>query len=41
MSRLPFMTLDSDVVDVVYMNWLVDEALAAPFAPAGARLWSY
>ncbi len=41
MSRLPFMTLDSDVVDVVYMNWLVDEALAAPFAPPGARLWSY
>lgn len=41
MSRLPFMTLDSDVVDVVYMTWLVDEALAAPFAPPGARLWSY
>ena len=41
MSRLPFMTLDSDVVDVVYMNWLVDEALAAPFAPPGARLWSH
>lgn len=41
MSRLPFMTLDSDVVDVVYMNWLVDETLAAPFAPPGARLWSY
>lgn len=40
MSRLPFMTLDSDVVDVVYMTWLVDEALAAPFAPPGARLWS-
>lgn len=41
MSRLPFMTLDSDVVDLVYMTWLVDEALAAPFAPPGARLWSY
>ena len=41
MSRLPFMTLDSDVVDVVYMTWLVDETLAAPFAPPGARLWSY
>lgn len=41
MSRLPFMILDSDVVDVVYMTWLVDEALAAPFAPPGARLWSY
>jgi hypothetical protein len=41
MSRLPFMTLDSDVVDVVYMTWLVDEALAAPFAPPGARLWSH
>ncbi|WP_420093982.1 MULTISPECIES: hypothetical protein [Comamonas] len=35
------MILDSDVVDVVYMTWLVDEALAAPFAPPGARLWSY
>lgn len=41
MSRLPFMTLDSDAVDVVYMTWLVDETLAAPFAPPGARLWSY
>ena len=41
MSRLPFMILDSDVVDVVYMTWLVDEALAAPFSPPGARLWSY
>jgi len=41
MSRLPFLVLDSDVVDVVYLNWLVDESLAAAFAPHGARLWSH
>lgn len=39
MSRLPFLVLESDVVDVVYANWLVDTALATALAPAGARLW--
>ncbi|MFJ9534780.1 hypothetical protein [Herbaspirillum sp. NPDC101396] len=39
MSRLPFPVLESDVVDVVYANWLVDTSLAAALAPPGARLW--
>ena len=41
MARLPFPVLDSDVVDVVYLNWLVDASLAAAFAPPGARLWTH
>lgn len=39
MSRLPFLTLYSDVRDVVYVSWLVDAAAAQQLLPAGATLW--
>lgn len=39
MSRLPFLTLHSDVRDVVYVSWLVDAAAAQQLLPAGATLW--
>lgn len=39
MSRLPFLTLESDVVDVVYVTWLVDVKEAQAFVPPEVRLW--
>ncbi|SFX84565.1 Uncharacterized conserved protein (COG2071) [Janthinobacterium lividum] len=39
MSRLPFLTLHSDVRDVVYVSWLVDAAAAQRLLPAGVTLW--
>ncbi|MFM9433880.1 hypothetical protein ACFDR9_000926 [Janthinobacterium sp. CG_23.3] len=39
MSRLPFLKLESDVSNVVYLTWLVDAEAAQAFVPAGARLW--
>ncbi|WP_426072343.1 DUF2071 domain-containing protein [Janthinobacterium sp. DSP2-3-3] len=39
MSRLPFLTLHSDVRDVVYVSWLVDAAAAQKLLPAGVILW--
>ncbi|WPB58865.1 hypothetical protein [Xylophilus sp. GOD-11R] len=38
MSRMPFLVLESDVVDVVYATWLVDASEAARLAPPGCRL---
>ena len=38
-SRLPFLTLESDVRDVVYLTWMVDAAKAQAMVPAGVRLW--
>ncbi|WP_235185243.1 DUF2071 domain-containing protein [Cupriavidus sp. SK-3] len=39
LSRLPFMVLQSEVEQVVYLNWLVDATAAARYAPPGVRLW--
>lgn len=39
MARLPFLTLHSDVRDVVYVSWLVDAAAAQQLVPAGVALW--
>lgn len=39
MSRLPFLTLESDVTDVVYLSWLVDADVAQAHVPEGVRLW--
>lgn len=39
LSRLPFLTLHSDVRDVVYVSWLVDAAAAQRLLPAGVVLW--
>ena len=39
MARLPFLTLHSDVRDVVYVSWLVDAAAAQQLVPAGVTLW--
>ncbi|MGV8870519.1 MAG: DUF2071 domain-containing protein [Janthinobacterium svalbardensis] len=39
MSRLPFLTLHSEVRDVVYVSWLVDAAAAQKLVPAGVALW--
>ena len=39
MARLPFLTLHSDVRDVVYVSWLVDAHAAQQLLPAGATLW--
>lgn len=39
MARLPFLTLHSDVRDVVYVSWLVDAAAAQKLVPAGVTLW--
>lgn len=39
LSRLPFVTLESDVVEVVYLNWLVPCELAAPHVPPGVTLY--
>lgn len=39
MARLPFLTLHSDVRDVLYVSWLVDAAAAQKLVPAGVALW--
>ena len=39
MARLPFLTLHSDVRDVVYVSWLVDAAAAQRLLPPGVSLW--
>lgn len=38
--RLPFPRLVSDVVNVVYVTWLVDAGRVRRFVPPGASLWS-
>lgn len=38
-SRLPFLTLESDVRDVVYLTWMMDVAAAQAMVPPGVRLW--
>lgn len=38
-SRLPFLTLESDVVDVVYLTWLIPVEQAKPIAPQAVKLW--
>ncbi|OBV40971.1 DUF2071 domain-containing protein [Janthinobacterium psychrotolerans] len=38
MSRLPFVTLASDVVDVIYVSWLVDAGAAQALLPPGLAL---
>jgi hypothetical protein len=39
MSRLPFLKLESDITNVVYLTWLVPANLCEAFVPPGARLW--
>ncbi|HTD05529.1 hypothetical protein [Undibacterium sp.] len=39
MSRIPFLTLESDVTNVVYLTWLIDIEAAQALVPAGTRLW--
>ncbi|KRB95604.1 DUF2071 domain-containing protein [Duganella sp. Root198D2] len=40
-SRLPFLTLESNVRDVVYLTWMMDAATAQAMVPAGLRLWQH
>lgn len=39
MRRLPFLTLESDVSDVVYLTWMVDAQAVQALAPPGVPLW--
>lgn len=39
LSRLPFLTLESDIIDVIYVTWLVEVDAATAFVPTGLRLW--
>ena len=39
MSRLPFATLASEVVDVIYVSWLVDAQAAQALLPPGMALF--
>lgn len=39
MSRLPFATLASEVVDVIYVSWLVDAQAAQALLPPGLTLF--
>lgn len=39
LSRLPFVQMESDVADVVYLTWLVDAEAARRLLPPGLRLW--
>lgn len=39
LSRLPFVTLASEVVDVIYVSWLVDASAAQALLPPGVTLW--
>ena len=38
LSRLPFLQLESDVANVVYLNWVVPAAQVSHLVPAGMRL---
>jgi len=38
-SHLPFLTLESDVRDVVYLTWMMDATTAQAMVPEGVRLW--
>lgn len=39
LSRLPFLSLQSDVVDIVYLTWLVPVARVRSQVPDGVELW--
>ncbi len=39
MSRCPFLTLESDVTDVVYLTWLVPVEACRPLIPPGVKVW--
>ena len=39
LSRLPFLTLASEVRDVIYVSWLVDAEAAQALLPPGTALW--
>lgn len=39
LSHLPYLKLESDVTNVVYLTWLVEAGAAQAFLPAGVRLW--
>jgi len=39
MLRLPFMQLESDVTDVVYLTWMIDVGAARRLVPSGYALW--
>lgn len=38
LSRLPFLKLESDVADVVYLNWVIPSSLAMTEIPAGVQV---
>lgn len=38
LSRLPFLKLESDVVNIVYLNWVIPKSLAMAQVPAGVEL---
>ena len=40
-SRLPFMQLESDVHEVVYLNWVIPAELARTATPDGVQLWNH
>jgi hypothetical protein len=37
--RLPFPVLESDIVDVVYLNWLVETTRVRHLVPPGVEIW--
>jgi Uncharacterized conserved protein (COG2071) len=39
-TRIPFLTLESDVTDVVYMTWMLDADKLASLTPPGTQLWT-
>ena len=39
MSQLPFLKLRSNVVDIVYLNWVVESTLAQRLLADGVQLW--
>jgi hypothetical protein len=39
LSRVPFLRLESDVTDVVYITWLVPVNACKQFIPDGLRVW--
>src|SRR4051794_20046164 len=38
---LPYPALESDIVDVVYLNWLVDVARISHQVPPGVEVWEH
>lgn len=38
LSKLPFVKLESDVCDVVYLNWVVPVELVTPYVPDGVSI---